>query len=74
MQIRPATLEPRKIMADRLETALLAQVLKDAGPQPLSGPFGGGEGESQFSSFMNEHLATTMAEQMDFRLVRSGSV
>ena len=56
-------------MADRLETAFLAEMLKIAMPEGRSGPFGGGVGEEQFSSFLTEQHAAAMATRLDLGLV-----
>lgn len=59
--------------AEKLETAFLAEMLKHAMPQGLSGSFGGGAGEAQFASFRTEQLAQSLAQAIDLRLdLRTG--
>ncbi|MFH5773860.1 hypothetical protein [Paracoccus broussonetiae] len=55
---------------DGIEKAFLAEMLKYAGPQPLSGEFGGGIGEDQFSSMMTDVHATAIAARIDLGLLR----
>ena len=54
--------------SDRLEAAFLTEMLKIAMPEPGKGPFHGGIGESQFSSFLVEQHATAIASRIDLRL------
>ena len=56
-------------MGDRLETAFLAEMLKIAMPAQGGGAFGGGIGESQFSSFLTEQHAAAMAGRLDLGLM-----
>lgn len=53
---------------DRLETAFLAEMLKIAMPDAGAGAFGGGTGESQFSSFLTEQHAAALAARLDLGL------
>lgn len=53
---------------DQLETAFLAEMLKIAMPDAGAGAFGGGAGESQFSSFLVEQHAAALASRLDLRL------
>ncbi len=48
--------------AEKLEAAFLSEMLKGAGLGAMEGPFGGGEGESQFASLMREEQAKGMVE------------
>ncbi|WP_245728586.1 hypothetical protein [Paracoccus alkenifer] len=43
-------------------------MLKIAMPEPGKGPFHGGIGESQFSSFLIEQHATAIASRIDLKL------
>lgn len=54
--------------ADQLESAFLAEMLKIAMPDPGAGAFGGGIGESQFSSFLVEQHAAVLASRLDLGL------
>ena len=53
---------------DQLETAFLAEMLKIAMPDQGAGAFGGGAGESQFSSFLVEQHAALLASRLDLDL------
>ena len=53
---------------DQLETAFLAEMLKIAMPDAGVGAFGGGTGESQFSSFLTEQHAAALASRLDLGL------
>lgn len=53
---------------DQLETAFLAEMLNIAMPDPGAGAFGGGAGESQFSSFLVEQHAAALASRLDLGL------
>lgn len=46
--------------ADAFEAAFLAEMLKDAGLGKAPEGFGGGEGESQFSSFLRQEQAVAV--------------
>lgn len=46
--------------AEALETAFLAEMLKNAGVFKPSESFGGGEGEAQFTSFLSDAHARAM--------------
>lgn len=61
-------------MADKLETAFLTEMLKIAMPAQGTGVFGGGIGESQFSSFLTEQRAAAMAARLDLRLLSRSEV
>lgn len=56
-------------MADGLESAFLTEMLKIAMPAGGTGAFGGGIGESQFSSFLTEQHAAAMAARLDLNLM-----
>lgn len=47
--------------ATDLEASFLSQMLKSAGLGARQGPFGGGNGEGQFSSFLRDIHAREMA-------------
>ena len=53
---------------NQLETAFLAEMLKIAMPDQGTGAFGGGAGESQFSSFLVEQHAALLASRLDLGL------
>ena len=55
-------------VGDQLETAFLAEMLKIAMPDQGAGAFGGGAGESQFSSFLVEQHAALLASRLDLGL------
>lgn len=52
--------------AQAMETAFLAEMLGEAGLGAMTGPFSGGIGEEQFSSFLRQEQASA--------LVRKGGV
>lgn len=54
---------------DGLESAFLSEMLKSSGPKALTGSFGGGVGEEQFSSMMNDLNADALASRLDLKLV-----
>jgi flagellar protein FlgJ len=49
--------------AHELEAAFLAEMLAHSGLGEMQGPFGGGEGEAQFTSFLRQEQARLMVEQ-----------
>ena len=49
--------------AQELEAAFLAEMLAHAGLGDMEGPFGGGQGEEQFSSFLRQEQARLMVER-----------
>jgi len=57
-------------LADGLEQAFLAEMLKYAGLQEMDAAFGGGVGESQLSSMLNDAYAKAIAQRIDLRLLR----
>jgi peptidoglycan hydrolase FlgJ len=56
----PATMMAK---AQELEAAFLAEMLAHSGLGESSGPFSGGAGEAQFTSFLREEQARMMAEK-----------
>ena len=46
-----------------LEAAFLAEMLAHSGLGEMKGPFGGGEGEEQFTSFLRQEQARLMVEK-----------
>ena len=64
--IAPATQrqkpDPLRAAAVQLEATFLAEMLKSAGLDKTDGPFGGGEGEAQFSSLLIREQANAMAQ------------
>lgn len=65
----PPPLKGVRNMADGLEQAFLSEMLKYAGPRESSGEFGGGIGESQFSSMLNDAYAQAISERIDLKLI-----
>lgn len=61
-QIRP----PLPQQTERLETAFLEEMLKYAGPKPMTEAFGGGVGEEQFSTFLTREYAAALSASLDF--------
>ncbi|RQP07150.1 MAG: hypothetical protein D1H97_04020 [Paracoccus sp. BP8] len=60
-------------MVDGLEQAFLSEMLKYAGPREESGEFGGGVGESQFASMLNDAYAKAIVDRIDLGfLVQDG--
>jgi peptidoglycan hydrolase FlgJ len=49
--------------AQELEAAFLAEMLAHSGLGEQKGPFGGGEGEAQFTSFLRQEQARLMVEK-----------
>jgi peptidoglycan hydrolase FlgJ len=49
--------------AQQLEAAFLAEMLAHSGLGQHQGPFGGGAGEAQFSSFLRQEQARLMVEK-----------
>ncbi|TCP61201.1 rod binding protein [Rhodovulum bhavnagarense] len=64
----PATLHAAAL---RIEALFLAEMLKSAGLDARSGPFGGGAGETQFSSFLRREQAEMMARAGGIGLAES---
>lgn len=60
---------PSSRMREGLETAFLAEMLNITMPSPGDSSFGGGAGESQFASFMNEQYASALAGRLDLGLM-----
>lgn len=49
--------------AEELEATFLAEMLAHSGLGEMAGPFGGGSGEAQFSSFLRAEQARLMVER-----------
>lgn len=49
--------------AQEMEAAFLAEMLAHAGLEERQGPFGGGAGEAQFTSFLRQEQARLMVEK-----------
>ena len=64
------TTRPKPSVVDGLEQAFLAEMLKLAGPGQPTGEFGGGIGESQFASLLNDTYAEAIAERIDLGFER----
>ncbi len=63
----------RNPLVDGLEQAFLSEMLKYAGPREESGEFGGGVGESQFASMLNDAYAKAIVDRIDLGfLVQDG--
>ena len=54
---------------DRLEASFLEEMLKHMGPRTSNDPLAGGEGESQFQSFLTQQYASRIAARIDLRLL-----
>lgn len=62
----PPQPDPADIMmakAQEMEAAFLSEMLSYSGLGELQGPFGGGAGEAQFSSFLRQEQARLMVEK-----------
>ena len=63
MDIQPITAQPRSRhdqllqKAEELEATFLSEMLAHSGLGEMQGSFGGGEGETQFASFLREEQA-----------------
>ncbi|MBT0781728.1 hypothetical protein [Paracoccus sp. pheM1] len=64
------TTRPKPSVVDGLEQAFLVEMLKLAGPGQPTGEFGGGIGESQFASLLNDTYAEAIAERIDIGFQR----
>lgn len=69
--IGPTRSEQMMAKAEDLEASFLAEMLAHTGLGELSGPFGGGSGEGQFSSFLRAEQARLMVEQGGLGLAES---
>lgn len=49
--------------AEELEASFLAEMLAHSGLGEMTGPFGGGSGEAQFSSFLRSEQARLIVER-----------
>jgi flagellar protein FlgJ len=49
--------------AQEMEAAFLSEMLAHSGVGERKGPFGGGEGEAQFTSFLRQEQARLMVEK-----------
>lgn len=70
----PATAGPDarlRSVAQRLETAFLAEMLRSAGVGQTPAGFGGGTGEDQFASFLREAQAAEMVRAGGIGLAES---
>ena len=67
--VQATQVQQRKRMADGLEQAFLSEMLKYTNSRENPGEFGGGIGESQFSSMLNDTYAQRIAEKIDLRLI-----
>lgn len=61
----PGTTRQDQMMAkaEELEASFLAEMLAHSGLGEMKGPFGGGSGEAQFSSFLRAEQARLMVER-----------
>lgn len=55
--------DPMMAKAQEMEAAFLAEMLGHTGLDRMEGPFGGGEGEGQFASFLRQEQARLMVEK-----------
>lgn len=51
--------------AEQLEQAFIEEMLKYVVPQDTSGPFSGGAGQQQFSSFLQREWAGLISQRID---------
>jgi peptidoglycan hydrolase FlgJ len=59
----PTRQEQMMAKAEELEASFLAEMLSHSGLGEMTGPFGGGSGEAQFSSFLRSEQAKLMVER-----------
>lgn len=59
----PTRSEQLMAKAEELEASFLAEMLAHSGLAEMTGPFGGGSGEAQFSSFLRAEQARLMVER-----------
>jgi len=62
---------PLMAKAQELEAAFLAEMLAHAGLGETEGPFGGGQGEAQFASFLRQEQALLMVRAGGIGLAES---
>jgi flagellar protein FlgJ len=55
--------DPARVVAERFETAFLAEMLKHTGINKTSEVTGGGAGEDAFSSFLTQEYARLITER-----------
>jgi flagellar protein FlgJ len=67
-RVAPTSPERQKIVKEGLERAFLSQMLTAIGPRPTGGAFGGGIGEEQFSSILNDIYADSFAKKLDLNI------
>ena len=68
-QMRPN--HAQKDVGDGLERAFLGEMMKYAGPRETSSTYGGGIGESQMMSFLNDAYADAIAHRLDLGLKKN---
>lgn len=59
----PSRAEQLMTQAKALEASFLAEMLSHSGLGQITGPFDGGDGETQFSSFLRAEQARLMVER-----------
>lgn len=59
----PSRAEQMMAKAEELEASFLAEMLAHSGLGEMTGPFGGGPGETQFASFLRAEQARLMVER-----------
>lgn len=59
----PDRTDPLMEKAEEMEAAFLAEMLAHSGLDPAEGPFAGGAGETQFTSFLRQEQARLMVEK-----------
>lgn len=57
--------------ARQLSQMFLEEMLKHAGPGPISGAFSGGVGEEQFASFLTREHADILSRRLDLGFAAS---
>lgn len=59
----PSRQDQMMAKAEELEASFLAEMLAHSGLGEMTGPFGGGSGEAQFSSFLRAEQARLIVEK-----------
>ncbi|MDO5647424.1 chemotaxis protein chel [Paracoccus sp. (in: a-proteobacteria)] len=62
------TITPNRSPAQQLEQVFLEEMLKYAGPKPLSGAFSGGAAEDHFGTFLTREYAAILSQRLDLGL------
>lgn len=64
----PASADPLRVAAQKLETQFISEMLKSAGVGDARSEFGGGAGEDQFASFLRDAQAERIVAAGGFGL------